>query len=98
MATTRCGSIASSDERLRHTSKFARARWSSRRGERGRYRRVARSIPARAEDTVGVAEYGGSFAAAAASDGMFAVQFHPEKSQLAGKRVLDAFASWVASS
>ena len=28
---------------------FARARWSSRRGERGRYRRVARSIPARAE-------------------------------------------------
>ena len=49
MATTRCGSIASSDERLRHTSKFARARWSSRRGKRGRYRRVARSSPARAE-------------------------------------------------
>jgi len=44
---------------------------------------------------VGTTEYGGEFAAAVADEGVFAVQFHPEKSQWAGKRVLDAFAAWV---
>jgi glutamine amidotransferase len=46
---------------------------------------------------VGVTEYGGDFAAAVAKQNIFAVQFHPEKSQAAGKRLLDAFATWVAS-
>jgi glutamine amidotransferase len=56
-----------------------------------------RAVPAQASLSVGHAEYGGEFAAAIARDNVFAVQFHPEKSQSAGRRVLDAFAAWVAS-
>jgi glutamine amidotransferase len=54
-----------------------------------------RALPARAADLAGRTDYGGEFAAAVARDNVFAVQFHPEKSQAAGKRVLDAFAAWV---
>jgi len=54
-----------------------------------------RALPARASDAIGSCDYGGRFAAAVAHDNVFAVQFHPEKSQAAGKRVLDAFAAWV---
>jgi glutamine amidotransferase len=55
-----------------------------------------RAEPARDADVVGRVDYGGEFAAAVAARNMFAVQFHPEKSQAAGKRLLDAFAAWVA--
>ncbi len=57
-----------------------------------------RAVPRDAELVVGRADYGAPFAAAVASANVFAVQFHPEKSQRAGKRLLDAFAAWVAES
>lgn len=40
---------------------------------------------------VGVADYGGRFAVAVARGALFAVQFHPEKSQAAGARLLARF-------
>jgi glutamine amidotransferase len=56
-----------------------------------------KAVPARSEVAVGLADYGGDFAAAVATERLFAVQFHPEKSQSAGKKLLDAYASWVRS-
>ncbi len=55
-----------------------------------------RVVPKDPTVAVGRVDYGGIFTAAIASKGMFAVQFHPEKSQGAGKRVLDAFAAWIS--
>jgi glutamine amidotransferase len=56
-----------------------------------------RAVPARSEDVVGRVDYGGEFAAAVARASVFAVQFHPEKSQSAGKRLLDGYAAWIAT-
>ena len=56
-----------------------------------------RAVPAREGDTVGWTSYGGEFAAAVARGNVVAVQFHPEKSQAAGKKLLDAFVDWVAA-
>jgi glutamine amidotransferase len=56
-----------------------------------------RAVPTDSEVAVGVADYGGEFAAAVATERMFAVQFHPEKSQGSGKVLLDAYAAWVRS-
>ena len=54
-----------------------------------------RVVGADEADVAGVTDYGGEFTCAVARGNVFAVQFHPEKSQGAGKRVLDAFAAWV---
>ena len=56
-----------------------------------------RAEPADPRHVVGTTEYGQPFAAAVARENAFAVQFHPEKSQGAGKRLLDAFLAWVKS-
>jgi imidazole glycerol-phosphate synthase subunit HisH len=40
------------------------------------------------------AEYNGRFTAAIQQDGVFGVQFHPEKSSIAGLRVLRNFVRW----
>lgn len=54
-----------------------------------------RPVPTDSGVVAGVCDYGGNFAAAVANQSVFAVQFHPEKSQHAGKRLLDAYRSWV---
>ena len=44
-----------------------------------------------ADDLVGTASYGGEFACVAGRDGVWGVQFHPEKSSAAGLRMLRNF-------
>ncbi len=57
-----------------------------------------RAVPVDPGCIAGRTEYGGSFAAAVARDNVFAVQFHPEKSQTAGRRLLDAYRAWFEES
>ena len=55
------------------------------------------ALPERNEQVAGETEYGVRFAAAAAQENMFAVQFHPEKSAQAGLRLLENFVHWDGS-
>jgi len=50
--------------------------------------------PAAREFTAGESTYGVSFTCAAARGNVFAVQFHPEKSDAAGLRLLTNFVEW----
>jgi len=52
---------------------------------------------AEAGDIAGETEYGLRFTSAAAHANIFAVQFHPEKSQRGGLRLLENFVSWNGS-
>jgi glutamine amidotransferase len=54
-----------------------------------------RPVPSDPAVVVGRTDYGGEFASAVATGSIFAVQFHPEKSQHAGHRLLDAYRAWV---
>ena len=55
-------------------------------------------VPADAALTAAVAEYPAAFTCAIARANIFAVQFHPEKSQRAGLRLLANFVGWDGSS
>ncbi|HEX2648891.1 MAG TPA: imidazole glycerol phosphate synthase subunit HisH [Burkholderiales bacterium] len=50
--------------------------------------------PADAALIAGTCEYGAPFTCAVARDNIFAVQFHPEKSQSAGLQLLSNFVRW----
>jgi glutamine amidotransferase len=50
-----------------------------------------RCVPASGELTVATADYGGPFCAAVARDNVLACQFHPEKSQAEGARLIERF-------
>lgn len=47
------------------------------------------------EHVAGVTEYGGPFASVIWKDNVFAIQFHPEKSQKVGLALLQNFADWA---
>jgi len=50
--------------------------------------------PANAEDVVGESQYPETFTAALTKENVFAVQFHPEKSQTAGLQLYKNFLTW----
>jgi glutamine amidotransferase len=52
------------------------------------------AVTDRADVIVGETDYGGFFTCAVAQDNIFAVQFHPEKSAVAGLRLYENFVCW----
>ncbi len=53
--------------------------------------------PEEPTDLLGVSDYGGAFCAAAGRENLVAVQFHPEKSSLAGLSLYKNFLGWARS-
>ncbi|MBI3831340.1 MAG: imidazole glycerol phosphate synthase subunit HisH [Planctomycetes bacterium] len=51
-------------------------------------------LPTQKEDVIAYGEYGRHFCAAAGKGNVVGVQFHPEKSQQAGMRILKNFLAW----
>jgi imidazole glycerol-phosphate synthase subunit HisH len=51
--------------------------------------------PGEPRDLLGVSDYGGAFCAAAGRENLAAVQFHPEKSSLAGLKLYENFLLWA---
>jgi glutamine amidotransferase len=64
--------------------------------DRSRFYFVHSYYPRPAQDALTAAscDYGGRFTCAVARDNIFAVQFHPEKSQNTGLRLLSNFVQW----
>ena len=64
--------------------------------DRGRFYFVHSYYPAPADESLvaGTCVYGAPFTCAIARDNIFAVQFHPEKSQAAGLQLLSNFVRW----
>lgn len=54
-------------------------------------------VPDNAEDVVAHSDHGGLFVAAVARRNVVGMQYHPEKSQPGGLRMLDNFAQWDGS-
>jgi len=52
------------------------------------------AVPDRAEDSIATSDYPQPFTCALAKDNVFAVQFHPEKSQTVGLQLLQNFLHW----
>jgi imidazole glycerol-phosphate synthase subunit HisH len=52
------------------------------------------AAPREKKHVLGTADYVSTFAAAIARDNIVAVQFHPEKSQVAGMTLLANFVNW----
>jgi imidazole glycerol-phosphate synthase subunit HisH len=53
-----------------------------------------RCIPASQNDVIAFCDFGGLFVAAAGRRNIVGMQFHPEKSQPAGMRILENFVAW----
>jgi imidazole glycerol-phosphate synthase subunit HisH len=69
--------------------------WSGIAGEARFYFVHSYYVEAKAEDTVAAySVYSRRFTCAAARENIFAVQFHPEKSQTAGLKLLENFVRW----
>jgi glutamine amidotransferase len=51
-------------------------------------------VPIDPSDTIATCDFGGEFVAGVAHGNVVGVQFHPEKSQPAGMRILENFAQW----